>query len=83
MRGRTQEKYDQVMVELLERIVEKGRCTGDELENVPGIIQESQRIMDDLERNGLIEMEQGTVKITERGRVLLRTLNELCGKEEV
>ncbi|MGC1122738.1 MAG: hypothetical protein WBA22_16780 [Candidatus Methanofastidiosia archaeon] len=71
------EYFDPVMVDILERIVEKGRCTEEELKKSPEVIEESQRIIDDLERNGLIEIEQETVKITEKARILLRTLDEL------
>ncbi|MBU6998235.1 MAG: hypothetical protein HXS44_06870 [Theionarchaea archaeon] len=66
-----------VTVDILERIVEKGKGTEDELKESPEIAKESQRIMDDLERNGLIEMEQETVKITEKARLLLKISDEL------
>ncbi|MGC1119451.1 MAG: hypothetical protein WBA22_00025 [Candidatus Methanofastidiosia archaeon] len=72
------EKYfDSVTVDILERIVEKGRCTEEELRESPGVMKESQRIIDDLERNGLIEIEQETVRITEKAKLLLKTFNEL------
>jgi predicted transcriptional regulator len=73
-----EEKYfDPVAVDILERIVEKRKCTEEELRESPEIIKESQRIIDDLERNGLIEIEQETVKITEKARILLKTFSEL------
>jgi predicted transcriptional regulator len=72
------EKYfDPVTVDILERIVEKRKCTEEELKESPEVMKENQRIIDDLERNGLIEIEQETVRITEKARLLLRTLDEL------
>jgi hypothetical protein len=68
---------DWLTVKILERIVEKGECTEEELERSPEVIEESQRIIDDLERNGLIEIEQETVRITEKARLLLKTFDEL------
>ncbi|MGC1121774.1 MAG: hypothetical protein WBA22_11840 [Candidatus Methanofastidiosia archaeon] len=72
-----EEYFDPVTVDILERIVEKRRCTEEELRESPEVMKESQRIIDDLERNGLIEIVQETVKITEKARILLRTLDEL------
>ncbi|MGC1121480.1 MAG: hypothetical protein WBA22_10345, partial [Candidatus Methanofastidiosia archaeon] len=73
-----EEKYfDPVTVDILERIVEKRKCTEEELRESPEVMKESQRIIDDLERNGLIEIEQETVRLTEKARLLLKTLDEL------
>jgi predicted transcriptional regulator len=73
-----EEKYfDPVTVDILERIVEKRKCTEEELRESPEVIKESQRIIDDLEENGLMEIEQETVKLTEKARILLKTFDEL------
>jgi predicted transcriptional regulator len=73
-----EEKYfDPVTVDILERIVEKRKCTEEELRESPEVIKESQRIIDDLKRNGLIEIDQGTVRLTEKARLLLKTSGEL------
>jgi predicted transcriptional regulator len=69
--------FDPVTMDILERIVEKRKCTREELRESPEVIKESQRIIDDLERNGLIEIEQETVNLTEKARILLKTLGEL------
>jgi predicted transcriptional regulator len=69
--------FDPVAVDILERIVEKRKCTEEELRESPEVIKESQRIIDDLERNGLIEVEQETVNLTEKARLLLKTFDEL------
>ncbi|MGC1121738.1 MAG: winged helix-turn-helix domain-containing protein [Candidatus Methanofastidiosia archaeon] len=68
---------DGMTIGLLRRIVEAGRCTKEELYNSPEIAKESQKIIDNLEKNGLIEREQETVRITEKGRKVLRILNQL------
>jgi predicted transcriptional regulator len=71
--------FDPVTVDILERIVENRKCTEEELRESPEIIKESRRIINDLERNGLIEIEQETVKLTEKARILLKTFHELGG----
>jgi predicted methyltransferase len=68
---------DSVTIGLLKRIVEARKCTREELENIPEIVEESQRIIDSLEKNGLIERDQERVSITEKGEKVLKILNQL------
>jgi predicted methyltransferase len=72
-----EELVDSVTIGILRRIVEAGKCTREELENSPEVVEESQRIIDSLEKNGLIEREQERVWMTEKGKKVLRILNQL------
>jgi predicted methyltransferase len=73
----TEELVDSVTIGLLRRIVEAGKCTREELENSPEVVEESQKIIDSLEENGLIERDQERVSITEKGEKVLKILNQL------
>ncbi|MBU7017139.1 MAG: hypothetical protein HXS41_01905 [Theionarchaea archaeon] len=68
---------DGVTIALLRRIVEQGECTREELQNSPEVVDESQKIIDNLEKNGLIEREQEALLITEKGEEVLRILHQL------
>jgi predicted methyltransferase len=72
-----EELADSVTIGLLRRIVEAGKCTREELENSPEVVEESQKIIDSLEKNGLIERDQERVSITEKGEKVLKILNQL------
>jgi predicted methyltransferase len=72
-----EELADDVTIGLLKRIVEARKCTREELENIPEVVEESQKIIDSLEKNGLIERDQERVSITEKGEKILKILNQL------
>jgi predicted methyltransferase len=72
-----EELVDSVTIGLLRRIVEAGKCTREELENSPEVVEESQKIIDSLEKNGLIKREEERVWMTEKGKKVLKILNQL------
>jgi predicted transcriptional regulator len=67
---------DKVFVAILAHIVDTGGCTVGDLENLDAVVRETEAVMQSLLASGIIE-ENGELKITEKGRNLLKTL-EVC-----
>ena len=66
---------DEVLLAILAHIVDTGRCAVGDLENLDAVVKESEAVMQSLLTSGIIE-ENGELKITEKGRNLLKTLEE-------
>ncbi|MBU7018465.1 MAG: hypothetical protein HXS44_13220 [Theionarchaea archaeon] len=57
--------------------MDTGRCAVGDLENLDAVVKESEAVMQSLLTSGIIEESDGELKITEKGRNLLKTL-EVC-----
>ena len=68
---------DEVFVAILAHIVDTGGCTVRDLENLDAVVKESEAVIQSLLTSGIIEESNGELKITEKGRNLLKTL-EVC-----
>jgi len=67
---------DEVLVAILAHIVDTGGCTVGDLENLDAVVRESEAVMQSLLTSRIIEESDGELKITEKGRNLLKTLRE-------
>ena len=67
---------DEVSLAILTHIVDRGRCTREDLENLDAVKKESKALLRSLIDCGFIEESNGELKITEKGRNLLKTLRE-------
>ena len=67
---------DKVSLAILSYIVDRGRCTQEDLENLDAVKKESKGLLRSLVDCGIIEESNGELKITEEGRNLLKTLRE-------
>ena len=68
---------DKVFVEILAHIVDTGGCTVGDLEDLDAVVKELEAVIQSLLTSGIIEESDGELKITEKGRNLLKTL-EVC-----
>ena len=67
---------DEVSLAILTHIVDRGRCTREDLENLDAVKKESEALLQSLIDCGIIEESNGELKITEEGQNLLKTLRE-------
>ena len=67
---------DEVLLAILAHIVDTGRCAVGDLGNLDAVVKESEAVMQSLLTSGIIEESDGELKITEKGRNLLKTLEE-------
>ena len=67
---------DEVSLAILTHIVDRGRCTREDLENLDAVKKESEALLQSLIDCGFIEESNGELKITEEGQNLLKTLRE-------
>ena len=67
---------DKVSLAILTHIVDRGRCTQEDLENLDAVKKESKALLQSLIDCGFIEESNGELKITEEGLNLLKTLRE-------
>ena len=67
---------DKVSLAILTHIVDRGRCTQEDLENLDAVKKESKALLRSLIDCGFIEESNGELKITEEGLNLLKTLRE-------
>ena len=67
---------DKVFVAILAHIVDTSGCTVRDLENLDAVVRESEAVMQSLLTSGIIEESDGELKLTEKGRNLLKTLQE-------
>ena len=67
---------DEVLLAILAHIVDTGRCAVRDLENLDAVVKETKAVMQSFLTSGIIEEHDGELKITEKGRNLLKTLRE-------
>ena len=67
---------DEVFVAILAHIVDTGGCTVRDLEDLDAVVRESEAVMQSLLISRILEESNGELKITEKGRNLLKTLQE-------
>ena len=67
---------DEVLLAILAHIVDTGRCTVGDLENLGAVVKKTEAVMQSLLTSRIIEERDGELKITEKGQNLLKTLRE-------
>ena len=67
---------DKVFVAILAHIVDTSGCTVGDLENLDAVVRESEVVMQSLLTSRILEESDGELKLTEKGRNLLKTLQE-------
>ena len=74
---------DKVSLAILAHIVDRGRCTQEYLENLDAVTKESRDLLRSLIERGIIEENDGELKITEKGRNLLKIFRKCESLETV
>lgn len=67
---------DELSAAILKRVVETGGCAKEDLVNMDTVVIESQSLIMGLTQVGLIEIQEDTVVITEKGRKVLEWVTE-------
>ena len=74
---------DEVFVAILAHIVDTGGCTVGDFEDLDAFVRESEAVMQSLLISRILEESNGELKLTEKGRNLLKTLQESDSEEVI
>ncbi|MBU7029152.1 MAG: hypothetical protein HXS48_19610 [Theionarchaea archaeon] len=68
---------DGVTAAILEYVVETNGCTKEDITKIKAVVKETQSLLRELEKCGLIKIKGDTVEVTEKGRKFLEHLKEM------
>jgi len=68
---------DGVTAAILDHVVETGGCTKEDITKIKAVVKETQSLIGELEKCGLIKIKGDTAEVTEKGRKFLEHLKRM------